>query len=274
MPFTTVYRMIHHFILTRYSLSLWSRDKNNHTINKEQWLQERQQLFEQYCLPSMKEQTCKNFEWILLCDEKTPSLYINRLKELKQICPQIYVVVIKSQFAWKFAQVFREIVRKRLVEREAKSGDVCLTTYMDNDDMLSPKYVQKIQEIADDMNYNTFISFDYGKQYFTEIDVTTRIYYPNNHFVTLVEGVENVRTCYGYGSHFYLEKSGVAKVHHISDKDELMWTEVIHKDNVDNDVKMTLNTRILRGKAMNRFRFALRVVKQVYRRCKDKIYKR
>lgn len=269
--------MIHHFILTRFCLDLWHEDKTRKAIDKEEWIKRRLDLFENYCLPSVMAQSNRNFEWILLVSQikGVDNDWLKaKLQEYKNRCPQIKVVGVKSEAGWKFAYAFREIVRKRLQERGAKDEDICMTTYFDNDDVLGDDYIERVQDLYASLQKNTFISFDYGYQYFTELDVRTRIKYPNNHFMTLVEGVTNVRTCFGYGSHFLLERRGLAKVHHVSNKDWPMWAEVIHEGNVDNDVKMTFNTKVVSGAFGGRCLYFLRVLRQMKRRAKDKIFPR
>ena len=73
-------------------------------------------------------------------------------------------------------------------------------------------------------------------------------------------------------------------MHHIHEKKHPMWIEIIHEENVDNDVKMTLDTHIVYDKDMLRcvfsldmdieshhlFAFILRVLKQMWRRSKNK----
>lgn len=61
-----------HFILTRFNLNLWHKDKNDNEINRNEWLAYRLNLFETYCLPSVVAQTEQNFKWIILVDKETP----------------------------------------------------------------------------------------------------------------------------------------------------------------------------------------------------------
>jgi hypothetical protein len=62
-----------------------------------------------------------------------------------------------------------------------------------------------------------------------------RINYTRNHFVSVVEGgnPSTVKTIYGFGSHYYIDKIKDAKVEYI--KNVPMWCEVIHEKNMGND---------------------------------------
>lgn len=287
--------MVHHFLLTRFNLCLWNKDKKGAEINREAWLEERLELFERYTLPSVQNQSCRDFEWVMLVDRETPEAFKNRILQYKEQCPQMHLVAVRSEAGWKFAQIFAEYVTQRLRAVETAADDLCLTTYLDNDDCLHRDYVKRVQEVASTVENNTFIAMDYGLQYFTDLKMTTRILYPNNHFISLVESVPAqgmVRTCYGYGSHFYLEEKGLARVCHIREKDKPMWIEVIHNRNVDNDVKMTLDTLPLSEKSLGipvayylwkefgievpvstlqMGRYLVRVVRQAWRRAVGKV---
>lgn len=293
----------HHFILTRFNLPLWTEDKCGHSIDRISWLEERMFLFEKYCLPSVVGQTNYNFTWILLCDENTPLEYRERIKEYRKQCPQIELIQVEEGYAWDFPNIFSEVVSSMLEARGANDGDVCITTQLDNDDAINKDYIDFIQryilenkDVKDSWKKSTplFLSFDYGLQYFTGLNMATRVKYPNNHFMTCVEyvhktndGIISVGTCFGYGSHFLIEKNFGMNVHHIVDRSRPMWCEVIHKDNVDNDVKMTLDTEIVRDWdimrngfnvdvliQVNLFLFAIKGIGQVFRRTKGKFIKR
>lgn len=84
----------------------------------------------------------------------------------------------------------------------------------------------------------------------------------------IISSAENpsVRTCYGYGSHFDIEKRKVASVHHITYIEKPMWVEVIHKDNVDNDVKMTLDTSFINDKCLLQRDFSLNIILETGRK--------
>ena len=160
--------------------------------------------------------------------------------------------------------MFQQVVDKMLKERSAKEGDLCLTTYFDNDDCLHKDYIKTIHDwLQNDDKISLedgFLVFDYGIQYFTELGIATRVKYPNNHFMTLFEKVSSAKspsTCYGYGSHIDVEKRKAAPVHHIADAERSMWVEVIHKDNVDNDVMMRLDNCFIKDKQLLRTDFSL-----------------
>jgi len=227
-----------HFILTRFNLKLWPRDKKGARIDREAWIVERMGLFEKYCYPSIKRQSCKEFRWVLLLDDSTPEKIVERLDKLREECPQMELCKVPVQYSQHFAELFQKYVQRGMGE-----ADKVLTTYLDNDDALSVDYVERVQAAAAKCQGRTVLTFAEGCQYFTGMRIATRVSYPNNHFITLVEDAKNARTVYGLGSHYFLKAGFDLK---ITQLEGLCWTEVIHSDNVDNDVKMTLRTHLFK----------------------------
>lgn len=226
-----------HFILTRFNLKLWPKDKNGILIDRKNWLNERMILFEKYCYPSVKHQTCGDFRWVLLIDDTTPETVVKKIQKLKKDCPQIEIAKIPSEYSKQYVEVFQHYVSQNI------SGDeMVLSTYLDNDDALSYDYVERMQTAAASCKKRTVLTFSVGYQYFTSLKIATQVTYPNNHFITLVEWANDVKTVYGIGSHYFVKQGFDLDVERV---DGNGWVEVIHSDNVDNDVKMTMKTSLL-----------------------------
>ncbi|WP_051227980.1 glycosyltransferase [Gillisia sp. JM1] len=60
--------MFQHYILTRFNLRAedWTTTKNNEKVLTEEWLEERFDLFENYCFSSVRNQTNQNFKWLVV----------------------------------------------------------------------------------------------------------------------------------------------------------------------------------------------------------------
>ena len=71
-----------HFIITRFNLRIWQQDKNNIPTHTSEWLEHRFELFEKYCLPSVENQTNKNFIWLCMFDKETPAPYKERIRNI------------------------------------------------------------------------------------------------------------------------------------------------------------------------------------------------
>ena len=242
---------IQHFILTRFNLRLWNRDKEGHSVRTLGWLEHRFRIFEEYCLPSIYNQTCQEFGWIVLFDSKTPEIYRKKIEEYKIKCPQLIPVFVEPDQGRFFAKIFREEVVKRLKSRRV------ITTYLDNDDALSVKFVEDLQSRVASLEDGTFINYTDGYQFYTDYKYMMQINYPRNHFMSVVEnGNPNmVKTIYGYGSHYYVDRIKNAKFEIVSRLP--MWCEVIHERNMGNDAYFLLSARMVKDREMLHREFAL-----------------
>ncbi len=275
---------IQHFILTRFNILLWQKDKRGCKVRTTKWLEHRFSLFERYCLPSVKNQTCQDFEWIVLFDSKTPERFKDKISEYQSLCPQFTPVYVEPEKGYLFAQIFRIEVIKRLAAKRI------ITTYLDNDDALNVIYVEDLQQRALTMSDGTFLFYSNGYQFYTDHKYLMQIYYPRNHFVSIVEQGDpsKVKTIYGYGSHYYIERIEGAKIERIENVP--MWCEVIHEKNMDNDAyyigaKMvrdeeilkrdfSVNETVIYGNGLYLFRFLPRYCMMFVKRVKCRLFGR
>lgn len=233
-----------HYILTRFNLRLWTKDKKRNETRTDEWLKKRFDLFEKICLPSIMNQTNQTFKWIVLFDSETPEFYKKKIQHYQNICKLFcpcFVEACKSRY---FVSVFREEIQKRI----EKNTNFLITTYLDNDDALHKNYIEEIQQM--EVKRPTFVSYVYGIQYYTELNIATRVPYTNNHFISLAEPLNenqtNFKTVYGYGSHVDINKHKRIETVYIKNPQQDRWIEVIHETNMDNDVKMTFDTKLIK----------------------------
>ncbi len=277
-------KTLQHFILTRFNLVIWHRDKEGCPVRTQEWLEHRFLLFERYCLPSIKNQTCKDFEWIVLFDNETPEHYKDKIAGYQKECPQLVPVFVKPENSRWFARIFRNAVVKRL------NAERVITSYLDNDDALNMRFVEDIQLRMSSLVDGTFLYYTDGLQYFTDYKYLMRIHYPRNHFVSVIETGEPslLKTVYGFGSHYYIQKIKGVRIEYV--KDVPMWCEVIHQKNMGNDAyflkaRMVNDENMLRrefgqdetvkyGVGLYLFRFLPRYVKTFFRRCGYRLFGR
>ena len=103
------HNQIQHFILTRFNLLLWNKDKEGGKVRTTKWLEHRFSLFEKYCLPSILSQTCQDFEWIVLFDSMTPEKFMSKIAEYEKRCPQLKPVFVEPERGRFFADIFRAV---------------------------------------------------------------------------------------------------------------------------------------------------------------------
>lgn len=233
----------HYYVLTRFNIRLWTKDKKGKPTQTEEWLKKRFELFEQYCLPSVANQSVKNFKWIVLFDSETPEVYKKKIDEYARRCEQFtphYVAPAEGRY---FIRIFQKIILENI-----NLGDVIITTYLDNDDALRYDYVEKVERLAGQVRNRTFISFKYGIQYFTELNIATRVAYRNNHFLSFIEKYEEnvrLRTVMGYGSHINVGRYKGTEALFVETPESEKWVELVHDTNMDNDVRMTFDTHLI-----------------------------
>ena len=95
--------ILQHFLLTRFNILLWRQDKEGKKVRTTKWLEHRFTLFEKYCLPSIKNQTCQDFEWIVLFDSMTPDSFKERIACYQEDCQQFVPVYVAPEDGWRFA---------------------------------------------------------------------------------------------------------------------------------------------------------------------------
>ncbi len=241
---------IQHFFLTRFNILLWNKTKDGQKVRTMKWLEHRFSLFEKYCLPSIKNQTCKNFEWIALFDSMTPDCYKEKIAAYQKECPQLIPVFVEPENGWRFAEIFREEIVKRLNVKRV------LSTYLDNDDALNVRFVEDIQRRASVVSDGTFINYDDGYQYYADDKFMMRVHYPTNHFVSVVEKGDpaTLKGIFGYGSHAIIKRIKGAKIECV--KSQRMWCEVVHEKNVMNDAKF-LTVRMVSDEGLLQCEFSI-----------------
>jgi len=277
-------KVLQHFILTRFNLLLWNKDKKGSKVRTIKWLEHSFTLFEKYCLPSVKNQTCQDFEWIVLFDSSTPEMFKAKIDDYQKECPQFIPVFVEPLKGRYFAEIFRSEIVKRM------KADRVVSTYLDNDDALNVGFVEDLQRRALTVREGTFINYNDGYQYFSEGGYLMRISCPTNHFVSVVEkgDATTIKGIFGYGSHAFIHQIKGVTIEHVRDK--LMWCEVVHGKNMINDaiylkVKMVKDSDVLRrdfgidenveyGLEIYLFKFLPQYARTFVRRVKEHLFGR
>jgi len=278
---------IPHFLITRFNLRLFDKDKHHKSVLTEEWLANRFALFERYCFPSVRNQSSQEFTWICLFDADTPDAYKSKIAEYQQSMPNFQPLYVTAEDAPRHTKIVADFIADQL-QQSSFTGAV-LTSRLDNDDMLHRDYIKKVQEMAEGATENAVFTFGYGLQYFTSQHYATLIRYRNNHFISLVEKtdcVQEIGTVLQY-NHFFIDQCGIPVKEDCNAKG--MWVEVIHDENVDNDAKMTFDFRYYAlaqsqndygtalsdaGKCKYYKTFYFHLLQQIIRRAKNKILRK
>lgn len=246
-----------HFILTRFNILLWQKDKEGRLVRTMKWQEHRFSIFERCCLPSIMNQTCQEFEWIVLFDSKTPVKFKERINCYQKECPQLLPVFVEPENGRYFAKIFRTEIVKRLRQNEDKNYKKVLTTYLDNDDALNVSFVEDLQKRASLSKERTFFYYNEGYQFYTDYNYMMKIHYPRNHFVSVVESgnLATLKGIFGYGSHYSIDKKEGLRIERI--KNLPMWCEVVHEKNMINDANFFIGVKMVRDSDLLRREFAI-----------------
>lgn len=203
-----------HFLLTRFAVY-----GPHGEAPTDRWLHDRFKLFEDYCLPSVRNQTCKMFRWALLVSPDLPEWVKSRLLELGFNLEDLII-----SHDWRSSTA-----ASAWVSRNSKSKAI-LTTRLDNDDALATNFVDRLHAKvrADELRvYN----FTFGLQ-LTSAGVLMRAY-RSNPFASLLEPTMNQPQTVLAIDHGLLKDSW--PVQQIRGRPG--WLQVVHESNLANTAK-------------------------------------
>ena len=220
-----------HFLITRFNIKSdnWTHTRKGDAILTDSWLQQRLQIFETYCLPSVINQTNPNFKWCLCFDPNTPKEFLDSIAQFSKTCPQIHLV---------FSDGFRNLQNDLVTSINKLTDDsdrFIITTRLDNDDIIHKAFVENIQALAT-QNKPTVIDLTHGYQLtLTETDNDLRYFKKQfNPFISIVEPVEDFETVIAKKHSFWK-----AFPHVISSKQPL-WIQLVHDTNLVNRKRKAL----------------------------------
>lgn len=228
---------VEHIVLTRFNLVGIGGLKSEQEW--ETWNKHRFQLFKEYCLPSMLQQSA-SFKWHLYFDEQTPEEHLPDIEELKRHSfIRIFFLNGKNTF-------FRDHMSG--IQKNLSPGTRWLiSTRVDNDDCLHKDAISAIQSrfIPQDQ---FIINLSSGYTFQMETGYMSHYYYLKSPFLSLVEdvGKDELKGVY-LKRHSQWEPGKAApwgrviksslsrKQNHAYIVDRPYWLQLIHGKNVSND---------------------------------------
>lgn len=211
---------INHIILTRYNVPIKGLSRNNLDIS---WLESRRQLFFRYCVPSILDQTCQDFVWLILFDAATPK---SELQHISDALPSNARIALTSD------PVSPRSLREMLGKAGVTARRPLLTTRLDNDDAIAQSFVERVQDAARRCKATsaTALNMPFGFQVWAG-----RLYLlfdSNNAFLSLLEPGDEYQTVLGTA---HRQITDVAHLRQAWGGPK--WLQVVHTDNVDNPVR-------------------------------------
>jgi hypothetical protein len=217
---------VRHFIITRFNLRGNEDTPSSARMIDEAYLGQRLELFERFCLPTVRSQTEQDFKWLVLFADETPEPVKARVARYAADWPNLVPVYLPRGTG----SVGPLVVRPYL----DAGPQTLITTRLDNDDGLARDYVAKVQRQAL-TGERLVLQFRAGYVWHND-----RIYLDrqeHNAFTTLVEplpqgNASEFNTIYK-GSHSDIERLGRL----VDVDDEPSWLQVIHGTNLENYVR-------------------------------------
>jgi hypothetical protein len=209
---------IDHVLLTRFNLPSVSAESIIRA--KDGWLQQRVELFERYCLPSVSSQTNKEFHWIIYFDPDSPEWLMRWIREQRPL--GLYQPFFRSSVSR--AELCADI---RTVVGPPR--DELITTNLDNDDGLATDFIDRIQ-LAGRKGERTALYIAQGL-----IKSENRLYSfkdPRNAFCSVRETWNSPITCWSNWHNLLGENLPVIEI-----GGKPGWLQVIHGRNVSNRIR-------------------------------------
>ncbi len=155
------------------------------------WLEKRFNLFDQFCFPSVSNQSNQNFKWLVFFDIDTPEDFKQRIDAYSKRWNNFVPVYLSCPLPYgQFPDEVRDVVR-HYIPADCK---YLITTWLDNDDAIHKDYVQMIQDNFSQQESET-INFIFGYQL-----SEGKLYFDfefSNHFISLIEKYDaaSFKTC-------------------------------------------------------------------------------
>lgn len=181
-----------HFIITQFNLRNFPLSNNYDYESWLEWTRKRIALYKEYCLPSIINQSCKEFKWFLYFDTDTPEEFNEFLNELSSF-PFINVCYCKGIEDFNVSYI--DEVKKRI----GRSAKWIITTRIDNDDCLHREAVEIIQKSLIE-RHGFLISLASGYLLNIKDRTLSHYYYPMSPFISLIEAnTGDIKGIFGKG---------------------------------------------------------------------------
>ena len=229
-----------HFLVTRFNLKNpnWKNLKNGDLVLTEKWLDHRFKLFETYCLPSVKNQKNKNFNWCLFFDNQTPEKYKNKIESLIQEHSNFHIIYIDGFL--ELEKSLKQFIKKSITPND----EYIITTRLDNDDIIHEGFIYKIQTLCV-KKYNTIIYLTKGYQLVLgdKINQLREFKIHFNPFISLIENTNSFKTVISKTHYEWKHAKSVIKY-----DDTNLWVQLIHDQNYS-------NSKLLSNKLVSKIEF-------------------
>lgn len=228
---------LYHAFLTRFAVRL----RDGAPLPSVEWLQRRFDLFEAFCLPSMRMQSELGFEWLLFYDAGLATVWQERLRGYAAQWPAIIPTAIDTRWCHLTAH-------DAICNRIPQECRWVLTSRLDNDDAVAVDYNARLRACARQLRHGALV-FDWGFNLVgQQAYVQPLLRGPFASTISQVGGEEQLVTVWDY-EHEQLDE--VMPVVHLGRP--CAWIQVVHGDNLANRQR---GVRVPRRALLRRFPLA------------------
>lgn len=200
-----------HFIITHFHTTHPARDY----LGSDAWLRHRIPIFERYCLPSVLNQTRRDFTWVLLCSSNSPQWLVQYLQDLPLANKKVVPLDV-----WATSDAIASLIA------DMTTDDLVITTRLDSDDAVANTFIDRTRAIRN-KTLPYVVNPLNGLRLSSSGLLKARD--PGSPFATMYERRRNLQTVYCQPHHdLYLDFD----VYQIEGSVE--WMQVIHDRNLAN----------------------------------------
>lgn len=213
--------MFKHYLITRFNLKNknWDVTKNNETLLTREWMTHRIDLFSNFCLSSVGNQTNTNFKWLLFFDTTTDADLKTELESLLQPYPHFKAFYIDGMEAFHGAI-------KNYISEDSKDSSYIITSRIDNDDCIHKDYISTIQQ---QFKSQDFMAVDILKGYSLQISPDVMLGKKEhifNPFISLIEKNNTPKTVWFSDHNMWKKESRRIEI-----DNQRLWMSIIHEKN-------------------------------------------
>jgi hypothetical protein len=217
--------MFKHYLITRFNLKNknWDVTKNNESLLTREWMTHRIGLFSNFCLPSVANQTNKNFSWLLFFDSTTDADFKEELELLLK--PHVHF----KAFFIDGMDAFHSSI-KTFIDDDSKDSPYVITSRIDNDDCIHKDYIKTIQE---QFQSQDFMAIDILKGYSLQISPDIMLGKKEhifNPFISLIEKNNSPKTVWFSDHNMWKKESRRIEI-----ANKRLWMSIIHEKNKVNE---------------------------------------
>lgn len=278
---------IKHFVITRFNMPIFPTRTNGDKVknNDVEFLNKRLDIFERYCMPSLKNQTCQDFQWLVMFDINTPQVVKDRLARVEKSMDNMSVCYFDLDKYSVLSSEYIELYNDYASKVPYKPQKISSQKYAVDSELIqrccTPKYIgDLIQEQTKDEEYDYIITTRIDNDDAFHKDMISSVQQQAANLLTANSGGQKrlinyvygfqmllqnrvVQRFYSYNNHFtsLIEPRGsVIQTafywdHRYADmfvdivnvKTKPMWMELLHGNNVANGFSYSYKDSCLKG---------------------------